>query len=176
MYKRQPVETGPLYTFPPFCLLAIGVASVAYGNAAGALESFKALALSKKSSGASRTLSERETIRVEYAKAQARLRSAYAYMQDEMERSWDIALREGSHSLEDRSDLRLACTYMTRNCADVTRILYERAGGSALFLTSDLQRRFRDAYAMTQHIITAPATYDLTGRILLGLPTQGHMV
>jgi len=55
-------------------------------------------------------------------------------------------------------------------------MIYEMAGGSALFLDSDLQRRFRDGYAMTQHIITAPATYDLTGRILLGLPTKGHMV
>ena len=29
---------------------------------------------------------------------------------------------------------------------------------------------------MTQHIITAPATWELTGRILFGLPTDGGMV
>ncbi len=172
----KPVETGPLYTFPPFCLLAIGVAAVAYGNAAGALESFNDLAGHKKTSGASRTLSERETIRVEYAKATARLRAAHAYVREEMESCWAKAIAEGQHSLETRSNLRLACTHLIRTCADVTRMIYEMAGGPALFLDSDLQRRFRDGYAMTQHIITAPATYDLTGRILLGLPTKGHMV
>ena len=113
---------------------------------------------------------------MQYAKATARLRAAYAYVKDEMESCWEKAVSEGHHSLETRSDLRLACTHLTRTCADVTRIIFEMAGGSALFLDSDFQRRFRDGYAMTQHIITAPATYDLTGRILLGLPTKGHMV
>ena len=29
---------------------------------------------------------------------------------------------------------------------------------------------------MTQHIVTAPATWELTGRLLLDLPTDGGMV
>ena len=75
-----------------------------------------------------------------------------------------------------RADLRLACTHMTRTGADICRSLYDLGGGAALFEASDLQRRFRDAHAITQHIVTAPSTLELAGRILFGLPTDGGMV
>jgi len=29
---------------------------------------------------------------------------------------------------------------------------------------------------MTQHIVTAPSTWELTGRLLFGLPTDASMV
>ncbi|MEP6274265.1 MAG: hydrolase, partial [Hyphomonas sp.] len=75
-----------------------------------------------------------------------------------------------------RPALRMACTHMTRTGADICRTLYDLGGGAALFESSDLQRRFRDAHAMTQHIVTAPATWELTGRLLLDLPTDAGMV
>ncbi len=45
-------------------------------------------------------------------------------------------------------------------------------GGSAVYLENDLQRRFRDANVITHHAMVAPAIYELTGRVLLGLPTR----
>ena len=78
--------------------------------------------------------------------------------------------------VERRAALRMACTHMTRTGADICRTLYDLGGGASLFESSDLQRRFRDAHAMTQHIVTAPATWELTGRLLLDLPTDGGMV
>ena len=78
--------------------------------------------------------------------------------------------------MERRAALRMACTHMTRTGADICRMLYDLGGGAALFESSDLQRRFRDAHAITQHIVTAPSTWELTGRILFGLPTDGGMV
>jgi len=171
-----PVETGALYIFPPFGLLGIGVASVAYGNALGAIESFKILAVSKKNSGSRRTLSEQQNVRIDYAKAAARLRAAKAYLDSEIKTVWDAALRDGKLSISKRADLRLACSHMTRVSADVCRIVYEFGGGSALFLSSDLQRRFRDAHAITQHIVTAPSTFDLVGRLLFDLPTNSILI
>ena len=79
-----PVETGPLYTFPPFGLLGIGVASVALGNAQGALEEFHQLASAKKNQGSSRTLSERSGIQARYAENTAKLKAARAYLSDEL--------------------------------------------------------------------------------------------
>ena len=46
---------------------------------------------------------------------------------------------------------------------------YSLAGGSAIYETSPLQRRFRDVHAATQHMLVAPPTWELTGRSLLGL-------
>jgi len=171
-----PRETGTLYTFPPFGLLGIGVAAVALGNAVGAIESFTALATKKKNQGSARTLSERQVIQSEYAKAAASLRAARAYMVDEIEQTWVEAKETGTQTIERRAALRLACTHMTRTAADVTCMLYEYAGGVALFESNDLQRRLRDAHAITQHIVTAPATFELMGRIMFDLPTNDGMI
>lgn len=172
----KPRETGALYKFPAFGLLALGVTTVALGNARGALDAFRDLATVKKSQGSAKTLSERQTVQAEYARSEAAWRAARAYLYSEIDRVWAIAQGEDEIPIQARADLRLACTHMTRTGADICRSLYDLGGGAALFEASDLQRRFRDAHAITQHIVTAPATLELTGRILFGLPTDGGMV
>lgn len=176
LVSDAPREMGALFKFPAFGLLALGVSAVALGNARGAIDAFHTLAISKKNQGSARTLSERPSIQADYTRCVAGWRAARAYLYNEIDRVWTIATNSGDIPVEARSDLRLACTHMTRTGADICRTLYDLGGGAALFEASDLQRRFRDAHAITQHIVTAPATLELTGRILLGLPTDGGMV
>jgi hypothetical protein len=38
--------------------------------------------------------------------------------------------------------------------------------------SSPLQSRFRDVNVATQHMMVAPATWELAGRLLLGLQTD----
>ncbi len=172
----RPVAEGALYAFPAFGLLALGVSAVALGNARAALDAFVGLASAKKSQGSTRTLAERSTVQGEFAKMEAAWRAARAWYFDEIDATWQCASATGEIPLDRRAALRLACTHMVRTGADICRIAYDLGGGAALFLSSDLQRRFRDGHAITQHIATAPATYELTGRILFGLPTDGGMV
>ncbi|MEH6409826.1 MAG: acyl-CoA dehydrogenase family protein [Hyphomonas sp.] len=173
----QPHETGALFKFPAFGLLSLGVCAVALGNARGSLDAFAALATSKKSQGSSKTLAEHQTMQAEFARCEAAWRAARAYLFDDIDQTWAIATgEEGAIPMERRAALRMACTHMTRTGADICRTLYDLGGGAALFEASDLQRRFRDAHAITQHIVTAPSTWELTGRILFGLPTDGGMV
>ncbi|MFN4024457.1 MAG: acyl-CoA dehydrogenase family protein [Hyphomonas sp.] len=172
----RPLEAGALYKFPAFGLLSLGVCAVALGNARGALDAFRELATVKKSQGSAKTLAERQTMQAEFARCEAAWRAARAYLYAEIDKVWDIAQSDGEIPMATRADLRLACTHMTRTGADICRTLYDLGGGAALFEASDLQRRFRDAHAITQHIVTAPATFELTGRILFGLPTDGAMV
>jgi len=142
-----PVETGPLYTFPPFGLLGIGVASVALGNAAGALDDFYKMAEGKKVQSSARTLSQRPAVQSRYAKALANLKAARSYMVDEIGRTWEQAKAEGTQSVDRRTALRLACTHMTRIAAEVCREVYDMGGGAVLYEDSPIQRRFRDAHA-----------------------------
>jgi|AntAceMinimDraft_5_1070358.scaffolds.fasta_scaffold00049_59 alkylation response protein AidB-like acyl-CoA dehydrogenase len=176
LVSDQPHEKGPLFKFPAFGLLSLGVCAVALGNARGSLDAFAALATAKKSQGSSKTLAERQTMQAEFARCEAAWRAARAYLFDEIEKTWSVAEGEGAIPMERRAALRMACTHMTRTGADICRTLYDLGGGAALFEASDLQRRFRDAHAITQHIVTAPSTWELTGRILFGLPTDGGMV
>lgn len=172
----KPVIDHALYKFPAFGLLSLGVSGVAMGNAAGALAEFKTLAQAKKSQGSSRTLSERNIIQSEYAQLMAAFRAARAYLHDELDQTWDIAQQDGDIPVDRRAALRMACTHMVRTSAEICRAVYDLGGGAALFLSSPLQRRFRDAHAMTQHIVTAPATWELTGRLLMDLETDTGMV
>ena len=72
--------------------------------------------------------------------------------------------------------LRLAATFATETAADVAKTAFTIGGGSAVYMTSNLQRRFRDAHVATQHIATASSVYELVGRVSLGLPTDMAML
>lgn len=176
LVSDQPRIDGALFKFPAFGLLSLGVAATAMGNAKGALTAFAKLAGAKKNQGSAKTLSERATIQSEMARLTAAFRAARAYLHDEIEQTWDIAQNSDAIPVERRAALRMACTHMVRTSADICRSCYDLGGGAALFEASDLQRRFRDAHAMTQHIVTAPATWELTGRLLFDLPTDVSMV
>jgi alkylation response protein AidB-like acyl-CoA dehydrogenase len=56
--------------------------------------------------------------------------------------------------------------------AAVARSMYDLGGGSAIYERSPLQRRFRDAHTATAHFQVSLPTYELMGRVLLGLPAR----
>jgi multidrug efflux pump subunit AcrA (membrane-fusion protein) len=74
----RPRATGPLYAFPVFGLLALGIAGVALGIARRALDELVALAGGKTPSGSRRLLAERPVIQAEVARAEATLTQAQA--------------------------------------------------------------------------------------------------
>jgi len=168
----SPVESGSLYAFPPFGLLALGIAAVASGNARAALDDFKALATAKKGAGSSRTLASRGTVQADFARAEAALESARALVTVTVAEAWQRATAGAPLDTGVRARLRLAATHLTRTAAEVARTAYDLAGGTSVYSLSPLQRRFRDAHVATQHMMVAPPTYELAGRVLLGLPTD----
>lgn len=172
----KPKVDGALYKFPVFGLLSMGVSAVAMGNARGALDAVTEFVKSKSRSSSRRTLADKSHVQSEVAQLEARWRSARAYLMDEIEVTWRSAQENGAIPVKRRADLRLACTHMTRTCADICRATYDMGGGAALFLNNDLQRRFRDAHAITQHIVTSRAIYELTGRVILDRPANESML
>lgn len=172
----KPVIDGGLYKFPAFGLLSLGVAATAMGNAKGALNAFIDLAGSKKSQGSRKTLGERAPVLLETSRMMAAFRAARAYLHEEIDQTWDVAQTSDDIPVERRAALRMACTHMVRTSAEICRTCYDLGGGAALFEISELQRRFRDAHAMTQHIVTAPSTWELTGRLFFDLPTDASMI
>ena len=167
-----PVARGPLYAFPFFGLLALGIAAVALGNARAAIDDLVTLAGGKQPQGSRRTLAERGSAQATLALAEASLRSARAFFYQAVDEAWQLARDTGVIGMDHRAALRLAATHATRTSADVTRSMYDLGGGSSVFLSQPLQRRFRDAHVATQHLMVAPPTYELIGRVLMGLPVD----
>ena len=167
----QPRIATPLYKFPVFGLLALGIAAVASGNIRAAFREFAESAGAKRLP-TGRFLNERAAIQSAYADAHARASAARALLLQEIETCWREAQSGAAISLQARAGLRLACTHLTRTAAEIARTLQDLAGGAAVFLDNPLNRRAADAQVMTAHIMIAPPTYELTGRALLGVPVS----
>ncbi|WP_310496139.1 acyl-CoA dehydrogenase family protein [Sandarakinorhabdus sp.] len=171
-----PRAPGSLYAFAPFALLAIGIAAVASGNALAAIADFQALATAKKAAGSSRTLAERGTVQADFAQASTNLAAARALVLAQLAAAERQLAMGEALDIPHRARLRAAATHLVHTAADVTSRIYTLAGGTAVYASHPLGRRFRDAHVATQHVMTAPPTWELTGRVLLGLPTDDGML
>jgi alkylation response protein AidB-like acyl-CoA dehydrogenase len=169
---KRPPELGPLYSFPLFGLLSVGIAAVALGIARGAVEDLTALAGAKTPAAGRRTLAERATVQAQLARAEASLRAARGLVLGEVDAAWLAAEGGGEMPEQARLGLRLAATHATEVAAEVVTAMYHAGGGSAIYDSSTLQRRFRDVHVATQHMMVAPSTWEFAGRLLLGLPTD----
>ncbi|MFL5823284.1 MAG: acyl-CoA dehydrogenase family protein [Solirubrobacteraceae bacterium] len=171
-----PTSTDPLYRFPVFAYFALSIAAAALGNARGAIEDLSELAVGKVGQGSSRTLAERPATWSAVAQAEASLRAARLLYYTAIEEAWRAAPETEPVSVDLRLGLRLAATHAVRTAADVCRDMYDLGGGSAIYEGSPLQRRFRDAHTATAHFQVNPTTWELTGRLLLGQPTETTML
>jgi indole-3-acetate monooxygenase len=172
VFSERPAQPGPLYAFPLFGLLAIAIAGVSLGIARGALDELTALAQEKTPTGSRRRLAERAATQADVARAEATLRAARALLLDTVQQAWQLAQERGEVPVAQRAAIRLGATHAATAAADAVTIAYKLGGGSSIFAGSALQRRFRDAHVATQHMLVAPATWELTGRLLLGLETD----
>jgi indole-3-acetate monooxygenase len=169
----RPTATGRLYAFPVFGLLALAIGAVSLGIARGALDDVIALAGRRTPTASRRTMAERAPVQAEVAAAEARLRAARAFLLATIDQAWATASEGGQVPVEQRTSLRLAATHAATAGAEVTGTAYRLGGGSSVYESrSPLPRRFRDANTATQHMLVGPATNELTGRLLLGLPTE----
>jgi alkylation response protein AidB-like acyl-CoA dehydrogenase len=171
-----PACDAALYRFPIFAFFALSIAAAALGNARGAIEDLGTLAAGKVGLGSSRTLAQRPATWAVVAEAEASLRAARAFYYQAIDEAWAAAQDPEPVSVELRTGLRLAATHAVRTAADVARSMYDLGGGSAIYDDSPLQRRFRDAHTATGHFQVNPATWELTGRLLLDQPTETTML
>lgn len=162
----------PLYAFPAFGLLAIGIGGVALGLARAAIDALTALAGGKTPEGHRRPLAQRTETQEKLAKAEALTRSARSWFHEVIGAAWETAQRSGSITIDQRRDLRLATTHATRAAARAVDLMYGLGGGSSVYDSSRLQRCFRDIHVATQHMLVATPTLELTGRLFLGLDAE----
>lgn len=71
-----------------------------------------------------------------------------------------------------RTALRLADRCAAHTSTEVVRATYHPGGAMAPYDASPLQRRFRDADAVTANIQVNVSIWETTGRVLLGEPTD----
>jgi alkylation response protein AidB-like acyl-CoA dehydrogenase len=165
---QPPRARCPLTAFPPFGLLACGVAAVGTGIARAALDEIRALVQSKKSAGSRKPLASRELVQVEIARAEAELEAARALMAARLEEGWQRAQTGNQIDLETRAAIRMAASHAVKAATRAVDTAYTMGGGTSIYAErSNLQRHLRDVHTVTQHIMVAPTVDQMVGRVLL---------
>ncbi|WP_300381366.1 acyl-CoA dehydrogenase family protein [Henriciella sp.] len=161
----------PIFRFPAFGLLGAGIAAVALGTARGALDDIYDLAVDKVPAGTTSALAAKSSTHRDIARAEAAVRQGRAFFLEAVEAAW-VAAKDGDVPIALKRDLRLATTSAVDAAKTSVDLVYELAGGTAVYRTSPIQRRFRDVHVATQHMMVKQATYELAGRLFLAQPTD----
>jgi indole-3-acetate monooxygenase len=170
-----PRHRGRLYSFSSSSLYAVGVAAVTLGIARGMVADFTELATEKMPRGARQRLCENQVIQSQLAQAEARLRSARAFLLSSLAEIWEAVRETGELSLEQNAMIRLASTWAIHQAREVVNTLYHGAGATAIFDDRPFERRFRDMHTASQQAQGRQAHYETIGRILFGLPPDRAM-
>jgi alkylation response protein AidB-like acyl-CoA dehydrogenase len=176
LFSTPRTEPGPLYAFPVFGLLAAGISAVALGAARAALDDLIELAGGKTPNMSRRVLAQHGHAQATTARAEARRRAARGFLLEAIDTAWEEAETGGELSVPARANLRLAATHAMAEAAAVVDAVYTLAGGTAIYAASPLQRRFRDVHVATQHMMVGPATWELAGKVVLGLDVDPAMI
>jgi alkylation response protein AidB-like acyl-CoA dehydrogenase len=150
-------------------IFAATLPCVSIGIARAAIDAFVALAEGKTPMGASSRLRDKPMAQVDLGRAEAQLRSGRAFLVEAIEEIWSEAAAGRTPTLRQRAIARLAAAKAAEASAQAVDLLYNAAGGSALFENNPIERCFRDVHATTQHIGTQASNFELGGRVLLGL-------
>jgi alkylation response protein AidB-like acyl-CoA dehydrogenase len=168
-FAAKPTQPGTLYAAPFITVFAMCLASVPLGIARAAIDAFVELAEAKTPVGAPGRLREKASAQADVGRAEALLSSARAFLFDEANKLWDTVTAGDVPSLRQRAVARLAAAQAASASAQAVDLLYNAAGGTALYESNVIERCFRDVHATTQHIGTSSANFELSGRVLLGL-------
>jgi indole-3-acetate monooxygenase len=168
-FAAKPLHSGALYSTPMITIFAATLPCVSIGIARAAIDSFVALAEAKTPMGSASRLRDKPMAQADLGRAEAQLRSGRAFLIEAVEEIWNEAAAGRTPSLRQRAIARLAAAKAAEASAQAVHLLYNAAGGSALFESNPLERCFRDVHATTQHIGTQASNFELGGRVLLGL-------
>ena len=148
---------GPLWRLAFFTLVGVALVGVPLGIARRSLDEFTDLATTKLRGGTFEPIAEDPVAQVAFARAEANLRSARAFVLDEAGALWDTARAGDPPSLEQRAGLQLAAQQAMRAARRAVDTTFDLTGASAVHATHPLQRCFRDLHIANQHVYFSPA-------------------
>ena len=164
--RTSPIQRdGPLYAWS-FMFIVNG-AGVPLGTARAAIDALLDLAASKQTL-AGTGLRDEAWVRTAVARAETLVGGARGYVYDALGEFWDVLLRGEVPSLRQRARFRLTLAGASELCVEAVDLMYRAAGGSSVYATNPLDRIFRDAHTVHQHITNGPRVYEVAGQMLLG--------
>jgi alkylation response protein AidB-like acyl-CoA dehydrogenase len=159
----------PLYRVPIVKWFPAAVAAVSLGIARTALEALKELAGVKVPTFRIDLLRERAVIQAQVAEAEATLRAVRGLLHETVGDAWRSAGLGEPLTREQEAMLAAAPVHAAASARQVTELMYQAGGGSAVYSRGALDRCLRDVQAAAQHLGVSPLNYELAGRLFLGM-------
>ena len=161
-----------LYKFSTLSVYASVFSGVALGIARAMQDDLMALAGRKSQLGARTTMRESAVIHTRLAELEARLGAARAYQRETILELWNEVDLTRELTMAQRARLRLATTHAINEATRVSEQVYRLAGSTAIFEDQAFERRFRDAYAVSQQVQGRHTNFETVGRLMLGLEVE----
>ena len=158
-----------LYVFPTTNVYASVFSGVALGIARAMLDDLLALARTKSQRGARTSMRESAVVHTRLAELEARLGAARAFQRETIRGVWAEVDASRELTMAQRARIRLATTHAIRQATSVSEQVYRLAGSTAIFEDHAFERRFRDAYAVSQQVQGRHTNFETVGRLMLGL-------
>jgi alkylation response protein AidB-like acyl-CoA dehydrogenase len=166
----EPTIDEPLYRYPTIAYAAQVLAVVNLGIARAAIEEITNMAGGRVAITGAPKLADRSYVRIEVAKAEARLRAARGFFYDITGEVYDSILAGNPVTPEKVATLRLAAVDAARAGDWIVQQMYGLAGTTAIYSSHPLQRYLRDAAVVRQHAFLGEGIYDGAGAVALGVP------
>jgi len=169
----------PLYQWFPVFLA--NMHGVALGLARKAIDTLETLAQTKRAPNftrASESLAMKDVprVRAAAAKAEMLLGAARAYTYETMDAIWEQLNKEGTVSGPTRLAVALSRQYVFRTAREITQMMVDAAGASAIYNASPLQALLRDAYTACMHWSAQERTLEMLGGAIIGGEGLGPML
>jgi indole-3-acetate monooxygenase len=167
---------GPLWRLAFFTLVGVAVVGVPLGIARRALDEFTALATTKTRAGTFAPLAADPAAQVDFARAEADLRSARSFVIDEASALWDTACAGDPPSLDQRAGFQLAAQQAMRAARQAVDTTFELTGAGAVHASHPLQRCFRDLHTVGQHVYFSPSALKRYAGTRFGITQPTHLM
>lgn len=169
LFAAQSQVSNPLFRAGPMALFFTLLSAVFPGIARAAIDAFIEIARVKTPTLSTTGLASRPTVHAQLAKAHTLVASSAAYLHDVVKRI-DGVLNSGEpipDALE--AERRLACVHVGACCTKAIDLVVALAGTNTIYSGGRLERCFRDAHTVSQHLAVSPVWWEKTGQYYLGL-------
>ncbi len=102
-------------------------------------------------------------------RADALLTSARAHLFDVVDDMWESLVADKPLSEAQLARFTTLNSHVIGLCVEVVQIVFKASGGTAVYQKGPLDRCLRDVLTMNQHVIATLRTWEMSGRLLLGL-------
>jgi indole-3-acetate monooxygenase len=121
-------------------------------------------------------LREEVFVQESVGKAEALLGSARAYLFDVVGELWETLSAGQRPSPRQQARFIAAYAHVVGGCLEAVQTVFKASGGSAVYQNGPLDRCMRDVLTMNQHLMGSLKTYEMAGRLLLGLEPSRWML